>query len=225
MPDHHQDYQFCDLHHLIILLIFASAIVAFIGIGVVLLEQYFTIGFNALHFRPEQLGNYGTFKLAFIFNGSLIIASTCMFIAMIGLMSLPIGGLTKLVAWIGIYSSICLFMLGVLPLNVGHWHFVAHYNAVIATTLLGCTSLLAGIMYRAYFSKFLMLCSFLLLFFSISHISHLDISDPQLLSPHVRHDEFCLDPVFAWCLVITHLLWDIALALKVRKLVQQHFSQ
>ncbi|MBV7314119.1 hypothetical protein [Shewanella sp. NIFS-20-20] len=223
MLDRYSDYQYCDLHHLIILLILTCAIIATLGIGLITWHEFQQVGLEIFKIRPNQLGDYRHFELAYIFNGVLLITSTCMFLAMLGLVLLPLGWLSKLLAIVGIYTSITIFLMGVFPMNLGRIHLLASFHYSISITFLSCMSLLAGVLSKPYCSKWLMINSFLLLLACIVNLSHLDVTEASLLSEHARHYQDCIAPYFSWGIAILNISWDVALAFTIRQLIISHF--
>ncbi|EDQ02085.1 hypothetical protein [Shewanella benthica] len=102
-----------DLHRLVVLMILVGAAVTSVGISISVWAEYQDIGMQVFFRRSDFLGDYS--PLAYVFNMSLIIAGSCILLAMYGLYLLKLGDFSHFLSITGSWVACLLCSLVSFP--------------------------------------------------------------------------------------------------------------
>ncbi|MGI2258823.1 hypothetical protein [Shewanella sp. GXUN23E] len=214
-----------DLHHLIIFLMLTGAFVATAGLVLTVDYEYQRIGLKVFSLRANQLGDYRLSEMAYVINGSTLSYGMCTLLGMFGLYQLRLDRLSKLMALTGAWMGLSILLMGIYPLNYLTEHRFWSTNMLLSCLLICLVTIVGWLSHKCYCTRGMTVVSILLFLVSFSILLQVDLRTlrllpcDQLMEPH-----FCATAMNSWAMSILSVIWDVLLALNMRKLVIKDYQ-
>ncbi len=215
-----------DLHRLVVLMILVGACVTSIGISITVWAEYQNIGMQVFFRRSDFLGDYMHSPLAYVFNMSLIIAGSCILLAMYGLYLLKLGDFSHYLSIAGSWVGISIILIGVFPINYLDEHRLVSTSFLLGTFVLHLFTITSRFNHKEICSLPLFILAIFGFISASGLIYQLDWSTLDF-SP-CQHDkgEFCWVALNMWTQTNITMIWCVLLALNIRKLaIEQYHAQ
>ncbi|ABO25045.1 conserved hypothetical protein [Shewanella loihica PV-4] len=213
-----------DLQRMVVFTILTGALISALGISISLFAKFQVMGLEAFNQRPDLLGNYVDSPLAYIFNMGLILAGSCILLAMYGLLQLKLGHFGNYIAFAGFVVGVTIILIGIYPINYLKEHRLFSTIFLIATIILYFLTLSARVNHKAICSTPLFIVSALGLTAASSLALMVDwgILD---FAPCSHHDGSICGVAFAmWAQTNLVMIWCVTLALTIKKLARHSYQ-
>lgn len=210
--------------HVFVFHVFGIAGVAVVLLGALLAGFAYSgkkgEAYSPLNHFISELGEVGVSKLAWVFNGALILSGMCLVLASISLGLLLNTFLSKIALGLGIVSAVSLALVGVFPMNKIKPHGMAaitYFRAGLAMVILFSMAIafqpwlqptlgrgfaLAGLPPILAFSAFLVLI----------HRASRNTDEP-LATGDIERPRIWTIAVVEWSVFIATVLWYVVIAL------------
>ncbi|WP_223292993.1 MULTISPECIES: DUF998 domain-containing protein [Shewanella] len=213
-----------DLHRLVILMILVGASVTSIGISISVWAEYQNIGFQVFFRRSDFLGDYIHSPLAYVFNMSLIIAGSCILLAMYGLYLLKLGDFSHFLSITGSWVGLSIILIGVFPINFLDEHRLVSTSFLLATFVLHLFTISTRFTHKEICSKPLFILAIFGFISATGLIYQLDWSTLDFTPCLHQNGEVCWVAINMWLQTNITMLWCVMLALNIRKIAKQQFD-
>ncbi|MCL1035877.1 hypothetical protein L2725_01670 [Shewanella corallii] len=214
-----------DLHHLIIFLMLTGAFVATAGLVLTVGYEYLCMGLKVFALRANQLGDYRLSQMAYVINGSTLSYGMCTLMGMFGLYQLKLDNLSKLMAMTGGWMGLSILLIGIYPLNYLEQHRFWSTSVLFSCIILCIITIVGWLSHKRYCTRGMTIVSILLFLGTFAILLQVDLKTLQLQPcPKVLEPHFCSIALNSWAMCILSIIWDVLLALNMRKLVIQDYQ-
>ncbi|MDX1279591.1 DUF998 domain-containing protein [Shewanella colwelliana] len=220
-PQQHINY---DLHRMVVFTILAGALASALGISISLFAKFQEIGLATFSQRPDFLGNYVNSPLAYIFNMGLIMAGSCILLAMYGLMQLKLGHFGNYISIAGIWVGVSIILIGIYPINYLFEHRLYSTSFLVGTIALYFLTMCARVNHKVAFPTPLFIVSALGFICACTLATLLNWSTLDFDPCQHPADMPCMVAIVMWCQTNLVMVWCIMLALTVNKLARQSYK-
>lgn len=215
-----------DLHRLVVLMILVGAAVTSVGISISVWAEYQDIGMQVFFRRSDLLGDYVHSPLAYVFNMSLIIAGSCILLAMYGLYLLKLGDFSHFLSITGSWVGLSIMLIGVFPINYLDEHRLVSTSFLLATFVLHLLTISTRFSHKEICSRPLFILAIFGFISASGLIYQLDWNTLDF-SPCLHEEgDVCWVALNMWLQTNITMLWCVLLALNIRKLaIEQHYLE
>ncbi|CAM3397861.1 DUF998 domain-containing protein [Shewanella violacea] len=215
-----------DLHRLVVLMILVGACVTSVGISISVWAEYQDIGMQVFFRRSDFLGDYVQSPLAYVFNMSLIIAGTCILLAMYGLYLLKLGDFSHFLSIAGSWVGLSIILIGVFPINYLNEHRLVSTSFLMSTFVLHLFTISTRFNHKEICSRPLFILAIFGFLSASGLIYQLDWSTLDFTPCLHEGGDICWVALNMWLQTNITMLWCVLLALNIRKLaIEQYHAE
>ena len=213
-----------DLQRMVVFTIITGALISALGISISLFAKLQVMGLEVFNQRPDLLGNYVDSPLAYIFNMGLILAGSCILLAMYGLLQLKLGRFGNYIAMTGFVVGITIILIGIYPINYLKEHRLFSTIFLIATIVLYFLTLSARVNHRQLCATPLFVVSGFGLTAASSLAIMLDWATLDFAPCNHQDGSICGVAVAMWAQTNLVMIWCVTLALTIKKLAKNSYQ-